>query len=659
MNRIHPFVFATFPIFLFACEPDYSPGQGSHAPSSQLAIHQDGSLLYALAPDSDEVYALDSASGQVVSRTVVAGHPHRLTMMQDGRIAVVSRYTGELTVLSGDLQTVEGRMEVGADPFGVIEADGHLVVAIAGQQELARIPVDNPTYVKDRIALDYAHPRGLVQTDDGSLFVSHFMDGKLSRVDLTRGETSSIVHMNLVENPHFFPNQLDSLSTTPDRSQVAVPHQEVNNDPTQFANGGSMSGSSQTVEYYADGPTGYPAVVPANSRIDAKSGLVLSKGPGEFDPSMGDVPGLVTPVFNPYQRAHLGDEKVVEATATAFAHDGRLEITLFRGSGRILFRRSIAVENLPAVVASGNTDTGASSLVVSPDGTRVFALNTFTNTIYAFEIPHVEYLDVSGNAVSIASHERQSSPSRGIVSGIVVPQLSPTSIYQIREPSVSAEIQEGRRLFYGISESTSSSGVISCASCHPDGMADGTTWNFAQGPRQTPALWGGIRDTAPFHWDQKIEDTHDLNRNTIRRMGGNGLTDTELNNLWTFIDSIPVPAASFAREETSVDRGRDIFFSTESSCTSCHAGADFTDHQTHDVGTADELIYDDEAFFLVAEFATPVLHGLSHTAPYMHDGSAATLRDLIDQYVATDLMGYGSHLSEQEKDDLAAFLETL
>ena len=56
-------------------------------------------------------------------------------------------------------------------------------------------------------------------------------------------------------------------------------------------------------------------------------------------------------------------------------------------------------------------------------------------------------------------------------------------------------------------------------------------------------------------------------------------------------------------------------------------------------------------------FNTPSLRGLFYTAPYLHDGSAATLRDVLTQTATT--MGRTDHLSDEELDALVAYLLTL
>jgi cytochrome c peroxidase len=68
------------------------------------------------------------------------------------------------------------------------------------------------------------------------------------------------------------------------------------------------------------------------------------------------------------------------------------------------------------------------------------------------------------------------------------------------------------------------------------------------------------------------------------------------------------------------------------------------------------------------QFKTPSLRNLRHTAPYMHDGRYATLRDVVRHYSELDMERIHTHgeqllrplkLSPAETDDLVAFLESL
>jgi sugar lactone lactonase YvrE len=267
-----------------ACEPDAGAVlPGSYPQTSSLGISADGKTLYVALADHDQVRAVDVESGSVTGETAVAGYPHRLTVMKDGRVAVSSRHAGTVSVLNASSTEVLSTTEVGADPFGVVEADGHLVVALAGQAELARIPTNDTMRVSDRVALNAAEPRGLAVDASGKLFVSHFKGGKISSVDLGRGVVDDEMKLQMAANPHFEANQLDTITTSPDGDEIAVPHDECNNDPSQFGGDGTNFGGGAEVEYYAMGPTGHPAVVPAVSRVDTTLRVHLSDGPGVFD----------------------------------------------------------------------------------------------------------------------------------------------------------------------------------------------------------------------------------------------------------------------------------------------------------------------------------------------------------------------------------------
>jgi cytochrome c peroxidase len=291
---------------------------------------------------------------------------------------------------------------------------------------------------------------------------------------------------------------------------------------------------------------------------------------------------------------------------------------------------------------------GASAVVLSPKGDVAYIWNELEHELHAFNVPVLPRDPGASGAIS-AARNQDLLPS---LSAYIEPFMSA----KVAQDVLPLDVVEGRKLFNGIDDRMTRSGAISCASCHPDGADDGITWNFAEGPRQTPPLWGGIMDTAPFHWDQAVGDVERLNEITIQgRMGGEGLQPQDLRKIGAFIDTLPAPQPPMNANEASVERGAEIFFSSETRCAECHAGPHMTDNRAHDVGTGVGVTPRET----ISAFATPVIHGLAYSGPYLHDGSAATLREVVDRLVATDEMGVGSHLDEQDLEDLVAFLETL
>ncbi len=137
-------------------------------------------------------------------------------------------------------------------------------------------------------------------------------------------------------------------------------------------------------------------------------------------------------------------------------------------------------------------------------------------------------------------------------------------------------------------------------------------------------------------------------------MGGSGVDAPAMNAIGAFIDTIrPAPSgAALSPLSPAQLRGQALFQDETVGCATCHNGAHLTDNLSWDVDSQ-------ATSFDIREFQTPVLHGLDRSGPYMHDGSAATLRDLVFNFVATDRMGNGSHLDDSALEDLAAFLATL
>lgn len=163
--------------------------------------------------------------------------------------------------------------------------------------------------------------------------------------------------------------------------------------------------------------------------------------------------------------------------------------------------------------------------------------------------------------------------------------------------------------------------------------------------------------------------------------------DTGLDRYWH-----GVPGALSA----SATRGMDLFFSETLECYHCHGGFTLSASVTHSELPLASVAYDNTSLYDVdgqgaypaedqglievthdpqdmGRFKAPSLRNVAVSAPYMHDGSIATLREVLDAYLAggrSALDGgtvnpYRSSfvrqitLTEDEKADVLAFLESL
>jgi len=117
--------------------------------------------------------------------------------------------------------------------------------------------------------------------------------------------------------------------------------------------------------------------------------------------------------------------------------------------------------------------------------------------------------------------------------------------------------------------------------------------------------------------------------------------------------------------------GETLFFSAKTDCSSCHGGFNFTNYGFKNNGLYEVYVHPGRYRLTqkdsdLALFKTPSLRNIGFTAPYMHDGSIATLAGVIDHYNSggkphihkSDLVR-PLNLTNSEKKALVAFLLTL
>jgi cytochrome c peroxidase len=127
----------------------------------------------------------------------------------------------------------------------------------------------------------------------------------------------------------------------------------------------------------------------------------------------------------------------------------------------------------------------------------------------------------------------------------------------------------------------------------------------------------------------------------------------------------------------SAKRGEILFFSQPLSCFRCHGGINFSaDREFHNTGLYAAYPTPNVGIFEftkdpkdVGKFKAPTLRNITVTAPYMHDGSIATLEAVLDHYAAGGRAGHdnplkdpligGFTLSNGDRQDLIEFLKSL
>jgi len=203
-------------------------------------------------------------------------------------------------------------------------------------------------------------------------------------------------------------------------------------------------------------------------------------------------------------------------------------------------------------------------------------------------------------------------------------------------------------------------GWQSCASCHPGGArVDGLNWDLLNdgigNPKNNkslllvfktpPAMSTGVRESAEAAVRAGIR--HILF--TVQPPEVAGSIDAYLKSL----QPVPSPHLVKGRLSSAARRGERLFNSKEVGCAPCHPAPLFTSLGTYDVGTRGQ--FDGEN----GTFDTPTLVEIWRTAPYLHDGSAATLRDVLTESNKGDRHGKTSHLTADQINDLVEYLLSL
>lgn len=271
-------------------------------------------------------------------------------------------------------------------------------------------------------------------------------------------------------------------------------------------------------------------------------------------------------------------------------------------------------------------------------------------------------------------------------------------------------ISLGKALFFD--PRLSASGVTACSTCHNpsfawgDGMARAVGHGMKTLGRRTPTIlnvaWGEL-----YFWDGRAASLEEQALGPIKAEGemnlpldqmiakvkaiagytpmfesaypGEGITEnTVAKAIANFERTVVSGHAPFdewvAGKESAISesakRGFDLF-NTKAECYQCHSGWNFTDDGFHDIGLRSADL-GRGAFLPQAEgvqFAkkTPTLRNVDQRAPYMHDGSEASLEEVVRFYnrggdtkrASLDIHVKPLNLTDSEIADLCEFMRTL
>jgi len=263
---------------------------------------------------------------------------------------------------------------------------------------------------------------------------------------------------------------------------------------------------------------------------------------------------------------------------------------------------------------------GPRGISLSPDGKSVAVGAYFAGEVY--------FIDTAGNALK--------------------------STLKLGTQPPENEVRRGERTFYD--GSTTTQKWLSCASCHPEGRSDGLNWDMPNdgiGNTKNTKSMAYSFDTPPAMWRGVRDGAHVGIKAGFKFIKFKEPTQQELDDVAAYIKSMSAEPNPYSTKEGEMTAdavaGKAIFESSEAKCSYCHSGPLYTNLKSYDVGTKDILDVD-------GMYYTPTLLEMWKTAPYLHDGSAATIREVMTTKNAGDKHGKTSHLSSKQIDQLEAYI---
>ncbi len=618
----------------------------AHYPLTSTPPSHSGTIVFDRArqrvwnvnPDSGSVTVIDSQALLRLREIPVGKAPGSLALSPDGSVWVTNSLSDEVVVLDGDSGDVQARIPLAyaSQPHSIaFGPSGLAYVSLYATGKL--VEIDPASRTLRRELLLGPTPAGVSVAADGRIFVTRFISpvdhGEVWVVapeSLTLANTIALAFDQTSDSQSSgrgVPNYVSSLVISPDGTQGWVTAKKDN-----VARGQQRDGQLMTFDNFVR-----TAVCAIDLRTETE---MLEK--------RQDIDNRSTPV------------------AVAFSLVGDYAYVLVQPDNWIGITDAYTGGNLSGIKQVGKAPDG---LVLLPDG-RLFVSSYLSREVIAYDMNQ-----------SLASIDHAAPPPLA-------------KIRTIDNDPLPANVLLGKQVFFDASDTRMGhAGYWACASCHLGGLSDGRVWDFSdrgEGLRNTKSLLG-VAGTGQgrVHWTGNMDEIQDFDRDIRDSFGGSGfMADTDYNarkdsagiydpfgttaaGVSPELDALAAYFATFDQVPRSPFRNPDGSFTKDAllgravfaraGCVECHATPAFTDSSMqgglHDVGT----ILPTSGGRLGAPLTgidTPTLKGVWQSAPYLHDGRAATLLEIFTTYTK-DNMGKVSDLSEAELGQLVRYLQEL
>lgn len=585
--------------------------------SSSIALDSARKRLWVVNPDGATVARINLDSLTKESECPVGKHPRSVAVGPDGAAWVTSEDDATVT-LCGDGNPTTIALPYASRPHGIAFGGDLAYVTLGAVGKLARI--DSKTRAITTLDVGPT-PRGLAITND--------------RILVTRFNSATDYGEVYEVDPATF-----TLRTTFELPFDLSPDSES-----------SGRGVLNYLSAIAIAPDGRRAFIPAKKDAISR-GLFRDGKPLTFENSVRTVLGqldLVKGADDVLARVDFNDRSLARDVALTKLGD-------------IAFVATLGTNTVEVVDPfTGQVLTSIEKIGAAPEGV---ALDDATARLFvhSFLSRDVSVYDVKG----IVDFTDGQFKKLATIPTLDVEPLAPA-------------VLAGKKVYYNAAdERMSKDKYLSCATCHLDGGDDGRVWDFTdrgEGLRNTTSLLG--RKSGRLHWSANFDEVQDFEHDIRGPFGGTGFLSEdawkthnltlgdkkaglspELDNLAAYVSSLDKvhPSPHRKSDGALTDdglRGLKVFRSA--GCAKCHSGSDLTDSASgklHDVGTLKKGS-GKRLDGALEGIDTPTLRGIWETPPYLHDGSAETLADVLaeEKHVGA--------LSAEDKAHLVSYLQQI
>ncbi len=586
-----------------------------------LAVSSDGSTLYVVGQESNELLVVDAVEEKLKAKIPVGTKPHSVVLDPGGTGVYVSNQWAD-NVYHIDLESmaVTDTLKPGSGPSGMaLSPDGRYLYVVNSYSSDMSI-FDMETQLEKRRLRMGNNPVSVDVAPDGSeVFVSsrrslpvEHMTEPITEMTVTQGRNQRVSERKMFKNAYIMENVKVTPSGDMAISTLIRPKNLI--PAVQIERGWMMTQGLGIIERNNGG----------------RMAQLLLDEPNAYYSDPFDI--VISPDGKRAYVSHAGVNKVsvvdLDAIRKLLAEADEEELKIYAN------HLGMSSKYVIARIGVGANPKG---MAISPDGSKLYVAERLNDHIAVIEtgsLEQVGHIDLEG-------------PRRRTV------------------------VRHGRQVLNNASGTFQNQ--YACYTCHPDAHEDGLVYNMAGADMgrnlANVQTLRDIGDIPPYKWNGKNQTIYkqDGMRFSTILTRTEAFTYDQLDALVAYIvtDNPNPPNLRYNPHNQlteAQERGRAIFFREvdnygneipeDNRCHTCHPPPYFTNMEMTDVGT---LADSDDPM----KFDVPQLNNVYESPPYLHDGKANTLEEIWTEFSEFDEHGVANDMTKDQLNDLVEYLKSI